>query len=124
VSNTVGPYTPAVRAGPWLVCSGQLGTERTPDGPALVSGGLEAQARRALANVAALLAGRRLGWEHVVKTTVFLAEIADYAAFNDLYVEVLGPHRPARSVVAVRGLPLGALVEVEAWAYAEEGAAG
>ena len=52
-----------------------------------------------------------------MKTTVFLTDMADYGAFNAIYVEVLGEHRPARSVVAVAGLPLGALVEIEAWAY-------
>jgi 2-iminobutanoate/2-iminopropanoate deaminase len=119
VSIPVGPYTPAVRAGPWLVCSGQLGTHQGDEGLALVDGGLVAQARQALSNVTALLAGRQLGWEHVVKCTVFLADIADYATFNAVYIDVLGPHRPARSVVAVSGLPMGALVEIEAWAYGE-----
>ena len=117
MSTPVGPYTPAMRAGPWLVCSGQIGIEQGPDGPALVAGGFEAQARKALANVSSLLWGRQVGWSHVVKTTVFLTDMAHYAAFNAIYVEVLGDHRPARSVVAVQGLPLGALVEIEAWAY-------
>jgi len=118
MSTPVGPYSPAVRAGQWLVCSGQLGTQQGTDGPVLVEGGFEEQARRALANVAALLAGRRLGWANVVKITVFLADIADYDRFNAVYLEVLGNSRPARSVVAVSALPMGALVEVEAWAYA------
>ncbi|MGA2519333.1 MAG: RidA family protein [Acidimicrobiales bacterium] len=118
MSMPVGPYSPAVRAGQWLVCSGQLGTQQGPDGPVLVEGGFEEQARRALANVASLLAGRRLGWANVVKTNVYLADIADYGAFNTVYLEVLGNHRPARSVVAVSALPMGALVEVDAWAYA------
>lgn len=118
MANPVGPYTPAVRAGAWLVCSGQVGIEPGPDGPVLAEG-LEAQTRRAMANVAELLAGRGLGWHNVVKTTVFLNDIADYGAFNEVYVDVLGKHRPARSLVAVAGLPLGALVEIEAWAYAE-----
>ncbi len=52
-----------------------------------------------------------------MKTTVFLTDMANYAAFNAIYMEVLGQHRPARSVVAVQGLPMGALVEIEAWAY-------
>jgi len=117
VSTPVGPYTPAVRAGDWLVCSGQLGTVHGDDGPVLVDGGLAAQARQALANVSGLLAGRSIGWANVVKTTVFLADIADYAAFNAVYLEVLGRHRPARSVVGVAALPMGALVEVEAWAF-------
>lgn len=117
MSTPVGAYSPAMRAGQWLVCSGQIGIEQGPDGPVLVAGGLEAQARQALANVAAVLWGRQLGWVHVVKTTVFLTDMADYAAFNVLYSEALGVHRPARSVVAVNALPMGALVEIEAWAY-------
>jgi 2-iminobutanoate/2-iminopropanoate deaminase len=124
VSGPVGPYTPAVRAGPWLVCSGQLGTQQGDDGPVLVEGGFEEQTRRAMANVAALLAGRRLGWSNVVKTTVFLTDIGHYDAFNGVYLEVLGTHRPARSVVAVSALPLGALVEIEAWAYAADASPG
>jgi 2-iminobutanoate/2-iminopropanoate deaminase len=56
-----------------------------------------------------------------VKTTVYLADVADFGAFNEIYVEALGSHRPARSLVAVAGLPMGALVEIEVWAYAETG---
>lgn len=118
MSTPVGPYTPAVRCGQWLVCSGQVGITSGPGGPVLADG-LEAQTRQAMANVADLLAGHGLRWEHVVKTTVFLADIADYARFNAVYVEELGSHRPARSLVGVAGLPLGALVEIEAWALAE-----
>ncbi|MHB8682630.1 MAG: RidA family protein [Acidimicrobiales bacterium] len=118
MANQVGPYTPAVRAGSWLVCSGQIGIAPGPDGPVLAEG-FEAQTRRAMANVAELLSGRGLGWHNVVKTTVFLTDVANYGVFNELYVEILGKHRPARSLVAVAGLPLGALVEIEAWAYAE-----
>jgi 2-iminobutanoate/2-iminopropanoate deaminase len=88
------------------------------DGPELVEGGFAPQARRALENVAGLLAGRGMDWANVVKTTVFLTDMAHYPEFNQLYMEVLGPHRPARSVVAVSALPMGGLIEVEAWAYA------
>ena len=119
MSTPVGPYAPAVRAGPWLVCSGQVGVRTGSAGAELVDG-VEAQARQALANVAALLAGRGLAWENVVKTTVFLTDMGDYATFNEIYVEALGDHRPARSLVAVAALPLGALVEVEVWAYAPQ----
>lgn len=122
MSTPVGPYTPARRAGPWLVCSGQVGIEPGPDGPRLVDGGTGAQARRALENLHRLLADHGLGWEQVVKTTVFLADIGDYGLFNTVYLEALGDHRPARSVVAVAGLPLGAAVEIEAWAYDPAGA--
>ncbi len=118
MSSPIGPYAPAVRAGPWLVCSGQLGARQGDSGPELVSGDFEAQARQALANVEEILGGRGVGWANVVKTTVFLAGMGHYSSFNQIYAEVLGEHRPARSVVGVASLPLGALVEVEAWAYA------
>ena len=118
MSTPVGPYSPSRRAGPWVVCSGQIGLEQGTDGPALAEG-LEAQVRRAMANAERLLADEGLGWRDVVKTTVFLADMADYARFNEVYVEVLGASRPARSAVAVAALPLGALVEIEVWAYAE-----
>ena len=119
MATPVGPYSPAMRAGPWLVCSGQIGIEQGPDGPVLADG-LAAQTRRAMANVAELLAGRGLSWDNVVKTSVYLADIGDYAEFNEVYVEALGRIRPARTLVAVAGLPLGAMVEIEAWAYAEQ----
>jgi len=115
----VGPYTPALRAGKWFVTSGQLGAERGPDGPVLVAGGFAEQARQALANVTDLLKGRGLDWANVVKATAFLADIGDYPAFNEVYLSVVGAARPARSVVAVAALPMGALVEVEVWAYEE-----
>ena len=109
----IGPYTPVARAGAWVICSGQLGLR---DG-ALVEGGIAAQVARAVANIATLLAGEGAGLEAVVKTTVFLADIADFQLMNDAYVTAFGAHRPARSAFAVAALPLGALVEIEAWAY-------
>jgi 2-iminobutanoate/2-iminopropanoate deaminase len=106
-------YTPVVRAGAWLICSGQVGAR----GGSLVDGGIGAQVTQAIANIETLLAGERSGLEAVVKTTVFLADIADFAAMNDAYAAAFGAHRPARSAFAVAALPLGALVEIEAWAY-------
>jgi 2-iminobutanoate/2-iminopropanoate deaminase len=120
MSSPVGPYAPAVRAGPWLVCSGQVGVRSESGGPVLVEGGLAGQARQALENVGALLTGRGFDWDNVVKTTVFLTDMADYGTFNEIYMAALGDHRPARSLVAVAALPLGALVEVEVWAYSPE----
>jgi 2-iminobutanoate/2-iminopropanoate deaminase len=113
MTKPVGPYTPIVRAGPWLVCSGQVGLR---DGQ-LVEGGVAEQAAQCVANVAALLASEGASLDDVVKTTVFLADIGDYSALNDAYTAAFGDHRPARSAVAVAGLPLGARVEIEAWAY-------
>ncbi|MEM8904690.1 MAG: RidA family protein [Actinomycetota bacterium] len=112
MTKPVGPYTPIVRAGDWLICSGQIALR---DG-ALIDGDPATQARQALVNLRELLASADASMSDVAKTTVFLTDMADYAAVNDVYVEAFGDHRPARSAVAVAGLPLGALVEVEAWA--------
>jgi 2-iminobutanoate/2-iminopropanoate deaminase len=109
----VGPYTPVVRAGEWLVCSGQLGLK---DG-ALVPGGVAEQVAQAIQNIASLLAGEGASLESVVKTTVFLADIGDYQAMNDAYVRAFSDNRPARSAFAVAALPMGAAVEIEAWAH-------
>jgi 2-iminobutanoate/2-iminopropanoate deaminase len=109
----VGPYTPIVRAGGWLVVSGQVGLAEG----GLVDGGVQEQLRQALANLRALLESEGASLSHVVKTTVFLTDIDDYTAMNATYVEEFGENRPARSAVAVAALPVGARVEVEAWAY-------
>lgn len=114
MAKPVGPYTPIVRAGDWLICSGQVGIA---DG-AIVAGGLEAELRQAMANMRALLEGAGSSLDAVVKTTVFLTDMNDYAAMNAVYIELFGDHRPARSAVAVAALPVGAVVELEAWAYA------
>lgn len=114
MSPPVGPYSPVVRAGEWLVCSGQIGLREG----ALAGGGVREQARQALANVRHLLEGEGASMGDVVKTTVFLAHMGDYGPFNEVYAEAFGDHRPARSAVAVSGLPLGALVEIEVWARA------
>lgn len=93
--------------------SGQLGLV---DG-ALVPGGVRAEVSQALANMAALLESEGVTLSTVVKTTVFLRHMSDYAVMNDAYVEAFGDHRPARAAVAVSDLPLQALVEIEAWAF-------
>ena len=118
MSAPIGPYTPIVRAGPWLVCSGQLGIRSTgQSAPSLVDGGVVAQLTQALANAGHLLEGEGAALADVVKTTVFVTDMAEYAAVNEAYAAFFGEHRPARTVVAVRGLPMGGLVEVELWAY-------
>ncbi len=107
----VGPYTPVVVAGDWIVCSGQLGLFEG----ALVEG-LGPQVTQAIANLDNLLASEGASLADVVKTTVFLSDIGGYAEMNAAYVAAFDGHAPARSAVAVAGLPLGALVEIEAWA--------
>ena len=113
MSAPIGPYRPIVRAGDWLVVSGQLGLS---DG-SLVAGGLQPQLRQALLNLATLLDTEGAMLSDVIKITVFLRHIDDYAAMNEAYVEAFGDHRPARAAVAVAGLPMDALVEVDAWAH-------
>ena len=111
----VGPYVPAVRAGSWIVCSGQLGID--PHTGALVTGGPAAEARQALANLRAVLADAGASLSDVAKTTVFVTDLGAFAVVNDTYADAFGTHTPARATVQAAALPLGASVEIEAWAY-------
>jgi len=118
MSTPVGPYTPIVRAGDWLVVSGQIGIVEGK----LVPGGLGGELRQAVANLAGLLESAGASLQDVTKTTVFLRHLAsDYTRMNEVYVELFDEPRPARSAVGVAELPLGALVEVEAWAHVGAG---
>ena len=111
----LGPYSHAVRAGDWIVCSGQLGID--PPSGVLVPGGVEDEARQVLANVGAILADAGASWSDVAKVTIFLTDLGNFAAVNALYEAALGGHRPARSTIGVAALPAGAGVEIECWAY-------
>lgn len=113
MSTPVGPYTPIVRVGDWLIVSGQVGIK---DGK-LVDGGTGGQLEQALANLDALLRSEGAGPNDVVKTTVFLRHMSDYALMNEIYTGYFVDNRPARSAIAVAELPIGALVEIEAWAH-------
>ena len=110
MSKPVGPYTPIVRGGDLLFTAGQVGIA---DG-AIVDGGLEPELRQVFVNLRSVLSGAGASLADVVKTTVFLADMGDYAAMNEIYMEEFGDHRPARSAVAVKELPLGARIEIEA----------
>ncbi|MEX2625298.1 MAG: RidA family protein [Ilumatobacteraceae bacterium] len=116
MSKPLGPYSPVVRAGDFIIVSGQGGIR---DG-AIVEGGVAAQTAQTMANVADRLAEAGASLADVVKTTCFLTDMDTFATFNAAYAEALGDHRPARSTVAVAGLPAGMAVEVEAWAYKPE----
>jgi 2-iminobutanoate/2-iminopropanoate deaminase len=113
MSKPLGPYTPAVRAGDYIFVSGQLGM---CDG-ALVDGGVAGQTAQAVANLTDRLAELGASLTDVVKTTCFLLDMDAFATFNGAYVEAFGSHRPARSTIAVRELPAGGAVEIEAIAY-------
>jgi 2-iminobutanoate/2-iminopropanoate deaminase len=110
-----GPYSPAVRAGDWLVLAGQVGLD--PAGGGIVPGGVEAQARQVLANITAVLRDCGATLTDVAKSTVFVTDIGQFAAVNAIYAEAFGDHRPARSTVQVAALPGGAEVEIEVWAF-------
>lgn len=113
MSKPLGPYTPAVRAGDFIFVSGQVGMV---DG-SLADGGVAGQTRQAVANLTAQLESMGASLTDVVKTTCFLVDMDAFGTFNDAYVDAMGSHRPARSTVAVRELPVGAVVEIEAVAY-------
>jgi 2-iminobutanoate/2-iminopropanoate deaminase len=107
------PYSPIVRAGDWLIVSGQVGLV---DGE-LAPGGVQAEFAQAVANMAALLEREGASLADVRKTTVFLRHMRDYPLVNEVYAEVFPEPYPARSAVAVSELPFVALVEIEAWAH-------
>jgi 2-iminobutanoate/2-iminopropanoate deaminase len=111
----VGPYNHAVRVGDLLFCSGQIPLD--PASGTLVSGDIKAQAERVLENVKVILEDQKLTFANVVKSTVFLTSMADFAAMNEVYAKYFIADFPARSTVQVAGLPKGANVEIEVIAH-------
>ena len=109
--KAIGPYAQAVRANGFLFTAGQIPLH--PETMEIVEGDVAAQAEQVLANLAAVLEEAGAGWNDVVKTTVFLRDMRDFAAVNAVYARVFGDARPARSTVAVAGLPRDVRVEIE-----------
>jgi len=107
----VGPYSQAIRTGNLLLTSGQLGLD--PETGNLPEG-VEAQAEQSLKNIGAILAKAGYAWTDIVKTTVFIRNMADFGKVNVIYAAFFGDHKPARSCVEVSALPKGGLVEIEA----------
>ena len=107
----IGPYSQAIKVGNLVYTSGQIPIDPTTG--AFVEGGIKEQARQSLANIKAILAEAGLNMSNVVKTTVFLADMNDFADMNAVYAEFFTEPYPARSAVAVKTLPKGALVEIE-----------
>jgi 2-iminobutanoate/2-iminopropanoate deaminase len=111
VAPAIGPYSAAIASGDLLFCSGQLGMDpATGD----LRDGVAAQTEQALVNLRALLAAAGFGVEHVVKCTIFLTNLADFATVNEIYGRTFSEPYPARSTVQVAGLPKRGLVEIEA----------
>lgn len=107
----IGPYSQGKILGNLLFTAGQI--PLVPETMEMVTGPIEDQTRQVLANLDAILRESGTAWDRVVKTTVFLQDMADFAAFNKVYEAHLGEHKPARSTVQVAGLPKGAKVEIE-----------
>jgi len=113
--EAVGPYSQAIRINDFIFLSGQLGID--PQTKKLVDGGVEAQAGQIFKNMTAVLAAAGAGLSQVVKATVFLKEMADFKRVNEVYAQAFEKPYPARSAFAVKELPLGADIEIEAIAH-------
>ncbi len=109
--EAIGPYSQAVAAGGWLYASGQAALD--PATGELVAGGFEPEARQVMSNLRAVLESAGCTFADVVKATIFVVDLADFAVLNAIYGEAMGNHRPARSTVQVAALPKGALVEID-----------
>jgi len=107
----IGPYSQAVEDGAMVFCSGQIGID--PHTGAIVAGGIEAETRRALANIREVLAAAGLGLADVVKATIFLADLGDFELVNRIYAEHFEPPFPARSTIQAAALPRKARIEIE-----------
>jgi 2-iminobutanoate/2-iminopropanoate deaminase len=112
----VGPYSHAVRIGDLLFCAGQIPIDPAhPNGP--IAGDIRVQTERALENVKAILEDQKMGFENIVKTTVFMTNLTDFAPMNEVYGRYFIDNYPARSTVQVVALPRGANVEIEVIAH-------
>jgi len=117
--TAIGPYSQAVRSGKFLFCSGQIPLDLKSG--QIVPGDIAAQTRRVLDNIAAVLKAEGLTFENVVKTTIFLTDLADFQTVNEIYGSYSKNQPPARSTVQVSALPKGAKIEIEAIAAANDG---
>lgn len=107
----IGPYSQAVKFGNILFCSGQIPLD--PVSGEMSVGSVSDQTRQVMTNIAAVLSSAGLGFEDVIKTTIYLVDMGDFAAVNEVYGSCFPNHKPARSTVAVKSLPRGSLVEIE-----------
>jgi len=114
----IGPYSQAVRSGSLLFCAGQIPLD--PMTGQIVTGDIAEQSRRVLENIGAILKAAQLGFQHVVKTTIFLVRMDDFQSVNEVYATYFRENPPARSTVAVAALPKGAKIEIEVIAMASE----
>jgi len=109
--SPIGPYSQAIESGEWLYCSGQIALD--PASGEIVPGGVAAEARQVLRNLEAVLTEAGFGFGDVVKTTIYLVDLADFTKVNEIYAEFVEPPFPARATVGVAALPRGAKVEID-----------
>lgn len=113
--QAVGPYSQAVRMGDFLFCSGQISID--PKTQQVFTGDIQTQTKMVLSNIEAVLKQENMNFSHIVKTTIFLTSMADFAAVNEIYAQRFTSAPPARSTVQVSGLPKGVNVEIEVVAH-------
>lgn len=118
----IGPYSQGIRSGSLLFCAGQIPLD--PATGQIVSDDISEQTKRVLENIAAILKAEHLGFEHVVKTTIFLISMDDFHSVNEVYATYFRENPPARSTVAVSALPKGAKIEIEVIAVGSENSTG
>ena len=111
----IGPYSQAIRAGDFLFCSGQI--PLLPETGEIVAGGIKTQTRQVMENLSAVVAAAGAEFAAVTKTTIYLADLGDFAVVNEIYASYCGNPAPARATVQVAALPKGVLVEIDAVVY-------
>ncbi len=109
--KAIGPYSQAIQLGDFLFASGQVGID--PEKGRMVEGGIEAQAIQVMKNIENVLKAVEMDFSNVIKTTIFLTDMGNFSLVNDIYGKYFANEPPARSCVEVKGLPLGALIEIE-----------
>ena len=120
MATPLGPYSPWRRAGDLVVIAGQLGMVASDTGPTMVEGGAADQLRQALVNARTVLSEAGATFDQVIKGTLFLVDMDDFAACNEVWIEAFDAPRPTRSAFAVAALPFSAKCEVELWAYSPQ----
>lgn len=113
----IGPYSQAVRSGNMVFCSGQLGLD--PETGELVAGGVEAQARRIFSNLRAILKAAGAQPDDIVRTTIYLTDLGDFARVNEIYADFFAEPFPSRVTIGVASLPKGAVIEIDATAITD-----
>jgi len=115
--QAIGPYSQAIKAGQFVFISGQIPID--PKSGEMVAGGIEEQTKQVMANLKAILVAAGLGFENVVKTTIFLTDLNHFAKVNEIYGQYFVSNPPARATVQVAALPKSAMIEIEATAYSQ-----